>query len=62
MWASTYFGLSRYDGRHWRGYMDHDSGLASKFINLAKGRSATCCYNATDLGLPSSWTSKATPG
>ncbi len=51
LWASTYFGLSRYDGRHWRGYMDHDSGLASSFINLAKGRSGTCCYNATDYGL-----------
>jgi len=51
LWASTYFGLSRYDGRHWRGYMDHDSGLASNFINLARGRSATSCYNATDLGL-----------
>ncbi len=51
LWASTYFGLSRYDGRHWRGWMDHDSGLASNFINLARGRSATSCYNATDLGL-----------
>jgi ligand-binding sensor domain-containing protein len=51
LWASTYFGLSRYDGRHWRGWMDHDSGLASNFINLAKGRSGTSCYNATDLGL-----------
>ena len=51
LWASTYFGLSRYDGRHWRGYMDHDSGLASNFINLARGRNATSCYNATDLGL-----------
>lgn len=51
LWASTYFGLSRYDGRHWRGYMDHDSGLASSFINLAKGRSAISCYNCTDIGL-----------
>ncbi len=51
LWASTYFGLSRYDGRHWRGYMDHDSGLASNFINLSLGRSGVSCYNATDLGL-----------
>jgi ligand-binding sensor domain-containing protein len=51
LWASTYFGLSRYDGRHWRGYMDHDSGLASNFINLAVGRDGNSCYNATDLGL-----------
>ncbi len=41
LWASTYFGLSRYDGRHWRGWMDHDSGLASNFINFTKGRSGT---------------------
>jgi ligand-binding sensor domain-containing protein len=51
LWAATYFGLSRYDGRHWRGYMDHDSGLASNFINFARGRSATSCYTATDRGL-----------
>ena len=51
LWASTYFGLSRYDGRHWRGWMDHDSGLASNFINFAKGRSGTSCYSATDYGL-----------
>ena len=51
LWASTYFGLSRYDGRHWRGWMDHDSGLASNFINFTRGRSGTSCYNATDFGL-----------
>jgi ligand-binding sensor domain-containing protein len=51
LWASTYFGLSRYDGRHWRGWMDHDSGLASNFINYTVGRSATSSVNATDLGL-----------
>jgi hypothetical protein len=51
LWASTYFGLSRYDGRNWRGYMDHDSGLPSNFINLAVGRSGQSCYNCTDKGL-----------
>ncbi len=51
LWASTYFGLSRYDGRNWRGYLDHDSGLPSVFINQAVGRSATSCYSATDKGL-----------
>jgi ligand-binding sensor domain-containing protein len=51
LWASTYFGLSRYDGRNWRGYMDHDSGLPSNFINLAVGRSAYSCYSCTDKGL-----------
>jgi hypothetical protein len=51
LWASTYFGLSRYDGRNWRGYMDHDSGLPSNFINFSLGRSATSSYNCTDKGL-----------
>ena len=50
LWASTYFGLSSYDGRRWRGYMDHDTGLASNFVNFvkAKGRVAWVC---TDKGL-----------
>jgi ligand-binding sensor domain-containing protein len=51
LWVATYFGLSRYDGRNWRGYMDHDCGLPSNFINLAVGRSATSCYSCTDKGL-----------
>jgi ligand-binding sensor domain-containing protein len=51
LWASTYFGLSRYDGRNWRGYMDHDSGLPSNFINQSVGRSGTSSYNCTDKGL-----------
>ena len=51
LWASTYFGLSRYDGRNWRGYMDHDSGLPSNFINLSLGKSGTSSYNCTDKGM-----------
>lgn len=51
MWVSTYFGMSRYDGRHWRGYTRIDSGLINDFINFIKGRSATCAYACTDLGL-----------
>jgi hypothetical protein len=51
LWASTYFGLSRYDGRNWRGYLDDDSGLPSTFINLSLGRSGTVAYNCTDKGL-----------
>jgi len=51
LWASTYFGLSRYDGRNWRGYLDHDSGLPSTFINFAAGRSGTSVYNCTDKGM-----------
>jgi len=50
LWAGTYFGLSRYDGRHWRGYMDHDSGLASNFVNFNKGRGQEC-WVCTDKGL-----------
>ena len=50
LWVATYFGLSRYDGVHWKGYFDHDSGLASNFINYIKavGPVAFIC---TDKGL-----------
>ena len=51
LWASTYFGLSRYDGRSWRGYSDHDSGLFSSFINFTKARSGMSTYSCTDKGL-----------
>ncbi len=50
LWAATYFGLSRYDGRRWRGYMQHDSGLASDFINFVKARGRTA-WVCTDKGL-----------
>jgi ligand-binding sensor domain-containing protein len=50
LWASTYFGMSSYDGHRWRGYMDHDTGLASNFVNFVKaqGKVAWAC---TDKGL-----------
>jgi len=50
LWVGTYFGVSRYDGRHWRGYMQHDSGLVSEFTNFTKehNREGWCC---TDKGL-----------
>jgi hypothetical protein len=51
LWASTYFGLSRYDGRNWRGYLDHDSGLPSTFINFVVARSGTSAYSCLDKGL-----------
>ena len=38
VWASTYFGLSGYDGRNWHNYLTKDSGLASDFINAPKAR------------------------
>ncbi|HEY5213920.1 MAG TPA: hypothetical protein VIJ38_12965 [Acidobacteriaceae bacterium] len=37
-WASTYFGLSGYDGRNWHNYLTKDSGLASNFINAVRSR------------------------
>jgi ligand-binding sensor domain-containing protein len=37
-WASTYFGLSGYDGRNWHNYLTKDSGLASDFINAVRSR------------------------
>ncbi|HLN54363.1 MAG TPA: hypothetical protein VK207_00140 [Bacteroidales bacterium] len=50
LWVSTYFGMSSYDGKNWKGFFDHDSGLASNFINFlrAKGRVAFVC---SDKGL-----------
>jgi ligand-binding sensor domain-containing protein len=54
LWASTYFGLSRYDGKHWRGYMDHDTGMCSNFINFVKATpDGRVAYVGTDKGLSS---------
>lgn len=50
LWVATYFGLSRYDGVHWKGYFDHDSGLASNFINFIKAYDGVA-YACTDKGL-----------
>ena len=51
LWVTTYFGASRYDGRHWRGYFEHECGLPSDFNNAVKGRSADEAWFATDKGL-----------
>lgn len=51
LWVSTYFGCARYDGRNWRGYFDHDCGLASNFNNNLKARSGQECWFCTDKGL-----------
>jgi len=52
LWATTYFGLSVYDFRRWRSYFDHDSGLASNFINLGRAKPGTHIgYICTDKGL-----------
>jgi len=50
VWASTYFGLSGYDGRDWHNYLAKDSGLASDFINAPKTRRHEV-WLCTDKGL-----------
>ena len=52
LWVGTYFGLSRYDGNHWNGYFDHDSGLASNFINYLKANGSVV-WLCTDKGASS---------
>lgn len=52
LWTGTYFGLSRYDGTHWKGYFDHDSGLLSNFINFLQA-DGPVVWICTDLGLSS---------
>ena len=49
-WASTYFGLSGYDGRNWHNYLTKDSGLASNFIN-AVGSRGDDVWASTQSGL-----------
>jgi len=51
LWVSSYFGVCRYDGRHWRGYFAHECGLPSDFGNAVKGRSANEAWFSTDKGL-----------
>jgi ligand-binding sensor domain-containing protein len=51
LWISSYFGMSRYDGRNWRGYYAHETGLPSDFANAVKGRSANEAWFATDRGI-----------
>ncbi|ACB76230.1 hypothetical protein [Opitutus terrae] len=51
LWISSYFGVTRYDGRHWHGFFDHDSGLPSNFNNNLKARSGHEAWFSTDKGL-----------
>jgi ligand-binding sensor domain-containing protein len=51
LWVSTYFGGNRYDGRHWRGYYQQETGLPSDFINAVKGRSGNEAWFCTDKGV-----------
>ena len=51
LWAATYFGDSRYDGRYWHNFLKKDSGLPSNFTNQVKGVDATRAWFCTDKGL-----------
>ncbi len=50
IWASTYFGLSGYDGHNWHNYLSTDSGVASDFINAVQSRGDEV-WACTDKGL-----------
>ena len=52
VWAGSYFGLSTYDGRHWKNYFKTDSGLASDFINFTRAH-GDIGWVCTDDGLSS---------
>ena len=51
LWAATYFGVSRYDGRNWQNFLDKDSGLPSNFLNQVKSVDGTRTWFSTDKGL-----------
>lgn len=58
LWVSTYFGMSRYDGKNWKGYFDHDSGLASNFINFLRAEGNVvfvCCDNGLSSTDGTTW-------
>ncbi len=50
LWQASYFGLARYEGRHWRSYFKEDSPLVSNFINFVRARGRVA-WLATDDGL-----------
>ena len=51
VWAATYLGDSRYDGRYWHNFLTKDSGLPSNFTNFVKGVDANHAWFCTDKGL-----------
>jgi len=51
LWAATYFGASRYDGRYWHNFLTKDSGLPSNFINSVKAIDGKRAWFCTDKGL-----------
>ena len=52
LWVSTYFGLSSYDGTHWKGYFKEHCGLASNFINFVRAEGPVV-FICSDNGLSS---------
>jgi ligand-binding sensor domain-containing protein len=50
LWQSTYFGISRYDGRRWNTFTAADTGLPGDFVNQVAARGRTA-WLATDQGL-----------
>lgn len=51
VWAATYFGDSRYDGRYWHNFLTKDSGLPSNFTNTVKAVDGKRAWFGTDKGL-----------
>jgi ligand-binding sensor domain-containing protein len=50
LWQSTYFGVSRFDGRRWRAYTAKDTGLPGDFVQHVAARGRTAWFG-TDQGL-----------
>jgi ligand-binding sensor domain-containing protein len=49
LWQSTYFGISRYDGRRWNTFTAADTGLPGDFVNQVAARGRTA-WLSTDQG------------
>ena len=49
LWQATYFGLSRYDGRRWRTFLQRDTGLPGDFLNHVAARGHTA-WLSSDQG------------
>ena len=50
LWAGTYFGVNRFDGRRWASFAKEDSPLVSNFVNFVRSE-GTGAWLATDQGL-----------
>ncbi len=42
LWQATYFGMARYDGRHWRSFTKADTGLPGDFVAHIASRGEAC--------------------